>query len=137
YALLTTGWKKTKDQLVFEPMAQMAARLSDEYGQQLRRLQDGVAVAIAAPDLFNTEMLPEQGAALEAQVTGKTLQKAQDILGATSAKRLLPKEITSPPPAVRDLMLGRHFTADMHDEIWQRFYDFHQSRGTRSANWTA
>lgn len=136
FPTLVAGWKTTQEAICFEPMAQMAARLATEYGDALRRLQDGVSVAIAAPDLFNTELLPDQGAALESKVTGKTLLKAQDLLGKTAAKRLLPDgaQIT---PDIRDILMGRHFTADTHDEIWQLFVDYHQSKGTRSANWTA
>src|SRR5690606_24273463 len=103
---LIAGWKKTKDSIVFEPMAQMAMRLHSDYGDAIRRLQDGVAVAIAAPDLFNTELLPEQGLALEDKVAGKTLARAQDMLEQTRVKRLLPEgaQIT---PEIRDMLLGQ------------------------------
>lgn len=136
WSTLTAGWKKLKDTLVFEPMAQMAMRLAVDYGDALRRLQDGVAVAIAAPDLFNTELLPTQGLALQEQVAGKTLAKAMDMLGQTRAKRVLPDD-AQVTPEIRDIMIGAQFTGDMHQEIWQMFVDFHQSKGTRSANWTA
>lgn len=136
YKLLTAGWKKTKGRITFEPMAQMGQRLNAEYGHALQRLQDGVAVAIAAPDLFNTELLPAQGVALQEQVTGKTKQLADDLLGQRKVPRLLP-ENTPITESIREALVEQGFLPTRHEEVWQMFKDRHHSQGTRSANWVA
>lgn len=136
FKLLISGWKKSKDTISFEPMAQMAMRLSTDYGEALRQLQDSVSVAIAAPDLFNSELLPTQGLALESQVSGKTLEKARDMLGQTKTLRLLPEDCVI-TPQIREILVQNHFTADVHEEIWEMFVDYHKSNGIRSANWTS
>lgn len=134
YKLLTQGWKMGKDTISFEPMVLMAQRLSSEYGDALQRLQDGVVVAIAAPDLFNSELIPTQGASLEAQVGKATKEKAQDILANTKVPRRLPEGATF-TPALALYMQEKGFPPDEHREIWGMFYDFHFSRSSKSASW--
>lgn len=142
HKLLIAGWKKGRGTLTFEPMVAMAQRLGREYCDALERLQDGVIVAIAAPDLFNSELLPVQGAALEAVVGGKTQQEARElideskVLGKTKVKRPLPDGIGLIAPVVHALNQAG-FAPDTHDEIWQMFADYHRSRRELSVDWIA
>lgn len=134
YQLLTSGWRVGKDSMSFEPMVQMAQRLSSDYSEALQRLQDGVVVAIAAPDLFNTELLPEQGSNLAAKIGGATQLKAETALADTKVKRRLPSD-TFYTPMMAEHMIAKGFPANLHSEIWEMFADYHRSRQTTSASW--
>lgn len=133
---LTKGWKKEKDLIVFAPMASMAERLAHNYGDAIQRLQEGAVVAIAAPDLFKTELLPEQGETLAKQVGEKTLTLAEQAMAATKVKRALPPNagLTS---ELRQFLLEKGFKVNGHDEIWARFADYMVSNRKTSACWSA
>src|SRR5690606_37352872 len=92
--------------------------------------QDGTIVAINAPDLFNSELLPEQGAALAQQVGAGTQAKA-DALADTKIKRRLPADAT-PTPALVEHLLKQGFTLDLHESILLLFCYDHISLQTSS-----
>lgn len=136
--VLTKGWKSNEEVIVFQPLYDMGQRMKTDYGDALTQLQDSAALAIAAPDLFNSELLPEQGAALQAKVSGSTQAKAKTAisLGATRLQRLLPADACMTND-IRGIMLERGFGIESHDEIWESFKDWHTSRAIKSANWTS
>jgi len=135
YATLTGGWKKskTKEQLVFLPLYEMAARLHDEHKDALRRLQDATVLAIQAPDLFNSELLPQQGSALANNV-GSAVSRQVEALADTKIRRTLPDGARL-PPGLSEFLLNQGFSLPLHEEIWEYFSDFHRSRQTKSASW--
>lgn len=136
YAVLTAGWKETKDSLAFEPMVALAERLDTGYGDALRQLQDSTVVAISAPDLFNSELLPAQGQQLAALVGPATREKATGPLADTKVKRRLPENAPLTPELVH-ILQDRGFAANSHAEIWQNFVDRQRSQQTTSASWVS
>jgi len=89
-ALLVRGWQKTKHGLTFTPMADLAVRLSEEYSDALTRLQDATLIAMQAPDLFNSELLQDQGESLLKNV-GSAMRAKAEALADTKIKRRLPQ----------------------------------------------
>lgn len=136
YAILTAGWKETKDSLAFEPMVALAERLDTGYSDALRQLQDSTVVAISAPDLFNSELLPAQGQQLAALVGPATREKATGPLADTKVKRRLPENAPLTPEIVH-ILQDRGFAANSHSEIWQNFVDRQRSQQTTSASWVS
>jgi len=132
-SLLTQGWKKYRQRLIFVPMQEMAARLSQDYTQALARLQEATVLAIQAPDLFNSELLPEQGARL-AQKVGAGTKACIEKLADTKIKRRLPEgaQITA---SLSSFLSRQGFSQALHEEIWQLFYDFQRSQQKTSASW--
>jgi len=136
YAILTAGWKETKEALAFEPMVALAERLDAGYSDALRQLQDSTVVAISAPDLFNSELLPAQGLELAALVGPATRDKATGPLADTKVKRRLPENAPLTPELVQ-ILQDRGFAANSHAEIWQNFVDRQRSQQTTSASWVS
>ena len=134
FKLLTAGWKMGKTSIVFEPMLEMAQRLHSDYSDALQRLQDGVVVAINAPDLFNSELLLQQGSSLAMQVGAKTQRIAEDAMADTNVKRRLPEGATYSGKMAKH-MADKGFANETHQEIWNLFADYHRSRQTASASW--
>jgi len=136
-AILVAGWtlgkpKSAAPTMTFEPLATMARGLNDHYAHALERMQQAALVAIAAPDLFNTELLPVQGQPLAEQVGERV---AKEALSRTNVARKLP-ENTPLTDFARQTMAQKGFSAAMHDEIWQRFCDYMISKGERSDSWS-
>jgi len=134
-ALLTHGWKMDKKGLVFTPMFDLAARLSNEYSDALNRLQDATLIAMQAPDLFNSELLPEQGEILAKNV-GDAMRMKIDALKDTKVKRSLP-EGAPLTPSLANFLQKQGFSIGLHEEIWQLFTDYHRSQRTTSASWSS
>jgi|GEM_PF-3754054 len=133
FTILIKGWKRMKDRIAFEPIVEMSRRLTQEYGEALQRLQDGALVAIQAPDLFNSELLPEQGRKLAEQLGGETARIA-DALSDTRVKRHLP-EGAALTPDMREYLSARGFEQCLHDDVWELFYNFQRSQQKSSASW--
>lgn len=131
---LTTGWKAVKGVLHFEPMEKMAKGFVQDYGNALNRLQMGAVTAMAAPDLFNTELMLDQGDALLGTALGKTLDKAEDALKKTKALRFFP-EGARPTRSILLAMSEKGLSEDDVNEMWKRFENYNISRNKQSADW--
>ena len=135
--LLKEGWKVSGSTMTFVPMQEFAKRLNADQADALERLQHATIVAMAAPDLFSSELLPAQGATLTQQVAaGLQKQTEPFLLAPTKVPRLLPEGAGLSQELVS--FLDRlAVSADMHQAIWDRFYDYHASKGMKSPNWPA
>jgi len=135
YVTLTAGWKKgkSKEHLVFLPLYDMAVRLHEDHKDALKRLQDATVLAIQAPDLFNSELLPQQGSVLANNV-GSALSRQAEALADTKIKHGLPDGARL-PSVLSEFLLNQGFSLSLHEEIWEYFSDFHRSRQTKSASW--
>jgi len=135
--VLVQGWTRRGATFNFDPMVQFSQRVSAEHGDALERLQHATLVAMAAPDLFNSELLTEQGQALGTQV-GPALQRAAATyaLAPTKIPKLLPNDAGLSAEMIQFLdKEGAH--PDTHQAIWERFFDYHTSKGVKSASWPA
>lgn len=133
--VLKGGWKLSKTEMTFVPMSDLAERLSEHYTEPLIRLQDAATIAITAPDLFNSELLPTQGLVLKGQVGESTRAKA-DELGTSRVKRQLPIG-AGISPRLQDYLISKGFPLETHDELWERFTDYHRSKQLTSGDWSA
>lgn len=135
--VLFSGWtlaqpkKSAEATITFEPLSEMARGLHSAYKDELVRLQQASLVAMAAPDLFKSELLPVQGADLRGEVGEAT---ASQVPERTAVARKLPDGAPLTNFA-RDALAKRGFTITRHGDIWQRFCDYHIARGERSDSW--
>lgn len=137
FEVLTHGWTRRGAILAFDPMVQFSQRVSAEHADALEHLQHATIIAMAAPDLFNSELLPTQGQALGAQV-GQSLKRVASLcaLAPTKIPKLLPNDAGLSPELIEFLdKEGAH--PNTHQEIWERFFDYHVARAVKSASWPA
>lgn len=134
-AILTAGWKVSRGRLTFEPMSEMAKSLHESYPEALKKMQYSAALAITAPDLFGSDLMPTHGADLAAKVGESTL-KAADKLRDSKIQKELP-ENAQISNEIRDVMLQHGFKQERHDEVWERFTDYCRSFQFKAASWKA
>lgn len=133
--LLKAGYRETKTRLVFDPMAEMAARLHTEYSAQLQVLHDRVVLQLASPTLFDPDT-PVQESELN-QIGGATRAKAQNHLDRqTKVAQPLPYDAQM-TDAMRDHCDRRGFHLSQYDDIWQRFRDYAHSSRRTYVDWNA
>lgn len=133
---LTTGWSfdRRRKNLIFEPMADMAKRLDTKFPEALQDMQERAIIAISSPDLVTHELLENQGAPLAEQLGGRTVELAEERMQDTKVRRVLP-EGARMSPNMKAHLIGRGFTEDMHEDMWNMFYSHHKSNNTASASW--
>lgn len=134
--VLTRGWKKVRRgrAYCFEPLAELAKRFDDGFGQALQSLQDRAVAAICSPDLAAQELFDVQGEALANELSGETVRKAQAI-PATKVPRRLP-EGAQMSERMKKVATEKGFTKPQeHEQIWELFYHYYFSQGLTSHSW--
>lgn len=121
--ILMAGWDVRGDLIVFHPMEKLGARMHKHYRQHIEALEDGMGLSGCAPDLFGTQLIPndDRVSSLTSRLAGR--RKLPDGAGLTSE--------------MKEFLLEAGFSHQNHEGIWAGFEDFAKAKDFRFSDWAS